>query len=210
MDARPSTKPITDADLLALGPKVRAEVVNGELITDMTPNKADHSFYSAQVILYLGFYVKLKRIGRVFGDMMALKLDASEESGIRGARVPDAAYFSYERLAVDAPLDIFPTIAPEWVLEVISPGESHTDVLRKTADYLDHGVLLVWHVLPALHEIRVYTHEDRAGRVYSMADNLPGENLFTDLSIPVRAIFDPADSALYMEYVESLIKRSQR
>jgi hypothetical protein len=40
---------ITDADLLALGDDVRGEVVDGEIVIDMTANKIDHPIYGGHL-----------------------------------------------------------------------------------------------------------------------------------------------------------------
>src|SRR5262245_12400276 len=130
MAVQPKTK-ITDADLLALGEDVRAEVIDGELVKQMSPNYGDHGFHAGLKLIYLGTFGRARKLGRVFGDMTALKFEEYPEGGIKGARVPDAAYVSYERLPVDAPLDVVLAVVPEIVVEIISKSESHTDVLTK-------------------------------------------------------------------------------
>ena len=75
---------ITDDDLLALGPDVNAEVVEGEIIV-MTANKMDHTIYGLRIATYLSIFVDTRSLGWVGGDMAAFKLEEYPEGGIKGA-----------------------------------------------------------------------------------------------------------------------------
>jgi Uma2 family endonuclease len=198
-------KVITDADLLALGENVRAEVVDGELVVHMAPNKGDHGFFAARVAFYLDAFASARSLGRVFGDMTAFKLE-ERGGGIEGARVPDASFVSFERLPPDAPIDVILSVVPDLAVEVISESEAYTDVLDKTGEYLDHGVTQVWHVIPKLREIRVFTAGDRAGAILTEADTLTGGDLLPGFEVPVKAIFDHADTRLHVEVLRRLLE----
>src|SRR5215213_1502802 len=105
MAVQPQTK-ITDADLLALGEDVNAEVIDGELVIQMSPNYGEHGFHAGLMLSYLTAFVRAHKLGRVFGDTTAFKLEEYPAGGIKGARVPDVAYVSYERLPADAELNV--------------------------------------------------------------------------------------------------------
>lgn len=195
---------ITDADLLALE-DVRAEVVDGEIVIDMTPNKMNHSLYGSRMVIFLGAFVNARNLGWVGGDMTAFKLEDDPSGGIKGARVPDVYYVSYDRLPPGSDLDILPSFAPDLAVEVISESESHTAILRKTNDYLDHGTRQVWHVIPALRQVHVFTPDARSGLILHDADTLTGGDLLPGFAIPVRALFDLADAALHAETIRRLI-----
>ena len=98
---------------MAVGEDVRAEVVNGELVVHMAPNKYTQLF-AQRIATYLDVFASARSLGRVSGDMAAFKLKADEQGGIKGARVPDAAYISFDRLPAGAPLDVIPDFAPIW------------------------------------------------------------------------------------------------
>ena len=195
---------ITDADLLALG-DVRAEVIDGQLVIDMTPNKMDHTLYGLQLGTYLNIFVRLRNLGWVGGDMTAFKLDESAEAGIKGALVPDVYFISYNRLPPDADIEIVPTFAPDLAVEIISESETHTNVLKKVGEYLSHGTAQVWHVIPALRQVHVFSPANRAGTILGDTDTLTGGDLLPGFAIPVRALFDLADSALHGETLRRLI-----
>ncbi len=197
---------VTDEDLLALG-DTNAEVIDGEIVV-MTANKIDHTIYGLQIAMYLNVFVRLRNLGWV-GGMAAFKLEEYPEGGIKGARVPDVFYVSYERLPRDASLSIIPAFPPDLAVEVISETETHTEVLKKTNDYLDHDVRLVWHLIPALREIHSFTPARRSGTILTDKDRLDGGDLLPGFSIPVRAVFDVTDASLHADTLRSLMDTAQ-
>jgi Uma2 family endonuclease len=60
------------------------------------------------------------------------------------APVPDLTYISFARLSADWMEDEACPVAPELVIEIISPGQSFGDLAEKATDYLNAGVLRVW------------------------------------------------------------------
>lgn len=195
---------ITDTDLLALGGDVRAEVYDGEIVIDETVYTLAYSLCISLLRAYLGVYVSTHRLGWV-GDMVVFKLDETIEQGIKTAYTPITSYVSSQRLPPDANLEILPPFAPDLAVEVISESEPHTKVLRKTNDYLDHGASQVWHVIPSLRQVHVFTPASRAGAILTDADALSGGDLLPGFAIPVRAIFDLNDAAVHTQTLRSLI-----
>ena len=65
-------------------------------------------------------------------------------------RVPDAAFVRADRLT-ELDEDGFLHLAPDLVVEVISPSDRMEVVLAKVDLWLDAGVRLVWLVDPAPH-----------------------------------------------------------
>ena len=194
---------LMDEDLLALG-DVNAEVIDGEIVI-ANPTTIDHTIYGSVIGTYLNVFVGVHDLGWVGGDMAAFKLEEYPEGGIKGARVPDVFYVSYERLPRDASLSIIPAFSPDLAVEVISESEPHTEVLKKTNDYLDHGVHVVWHLIPALREIHSFTPVHRSGTILTDKDRLDGGDLLPGFSIPVRAVFDVTDASLHAETLRSLM-----
>lgn|SRR5574341_1151053 len=197
---------ITDDDLLAPGEDVRVEVINGELIIyPMTANKAQHGATGANIISFLSIFVKARKLGRVFSDMTAFKLKLDDEGGIKGALVPDAAFVSIERMALDEPLNVILRVVPELVIEVISESDTFTEVIDKTNLYLDYGVPHVWLVIPARREVRVFSPANRAGTLFGENDALSGDGALAGFAVPVKAIFDDEDSDLQVEVMRRLL-----
>jgi Uma2 family endonuclease len=103
--------------------------------------------------------------------------------------VPDVAYLSYERLRPlnDADREL-PPVAPEIIVEILSPDDRAQRVLEKIRVYRAWGVDLIFIVDPGKRRVDVY---ERSGDVWSCdadAETLTPQS-FPDLHLPVRAMF---------------------
>src|SRR5947209_8801790 len=69
-------------------------------------------------------------------------------------RKPDVAYVRFDRVAdrIVPRGDIH--LAPDLVVEVLSPGNSGVEVQEKLDEYLDAGIPMVWIVIPERRTIR--------------------------------------------------------
>ena len=75
----------------------------------------------------------------------------------RRTLVPDVAVISYERLPKNAGPDAeFPTVAPDVVVEVLSPGEPSEYVAEKRRVYLASGTKLIIEADPESEIIALY------------------------------------------------------
>jgi len=196
---------ITDDDLLALGKHVKTWVRNGELII-LSPNKAEHGTHNAILIWFLSTFVRVRDLGRVFTEMTAFNLEVDSEGGIKDSVAPDISFVSYKQLPRDASLDLIPRLAPELVVENMSPNDSMPDTLDKVNYYLDHGVLFVWLLNSRRREIRAFTNSNRKGVVLAIKDELKGEGILEGFAVPVRAIFEE-DNELQVETLRRLMSR---
>ena len=92
----------------------------------------------------------------------------------RHGRKPDVAYVKLDRLpnGVIPDGDVF--VAPDLVVEVLSPNNSGEEVDEKLAEYLGAGVALVWIVSPARQTIRAF-RQDGTHRLYEHQDVIENE-----------------------------------
>jgi Uma2 family endonuclease len=58
-------------------------------------------------------------------------------------RAPDLAFISHARLPEPEPVG-YPALAPDLVVEILSPSDRPGEVLGKVADWLSAGTRLVW------------------------------------------------------------------
>ena len=65
--------------------------------------------------------------------------------------MPDVAIFRWERIPFEANGDIANTfeIAPDWTIEILSPDQKDTKVIRNILHCLNHGASLGWLIDPA-------------------------------------------------------------
>ncbi len=95
--------------------------------------------------------------------------------------VPDLTYVSFERLGADWLEDEACPVTPDWVIEIISPGQSFGAMTAKALAYLTAGVLRVWVVDGISQTITVFG-PDRLPQLYNRVDlindpALPGLSL---------------------------------
>ena len=68
------------------------------------------------------------------------RLTSAFPDTVRGA---DIAFVSWERLPQRSPGG-FPSLGPDLVVEILSPGDRPGETLAKVADWLSAGTRLVW------------------------------------------------------------------
>lgn len=144
------TKPATYADLEALPPGVKGEIIEGVLYTQPRPRGA-HTRISST----LG-----RRIGDPFDDGLGgpggwwildepgIELPNSPEVA------PDIAGWRRERLPVvpdDGPI----MVVPDWVCEILSPSNRKYDLRIKFPFYAKVGVAYLWVVDPPERTVQV-------------------------------------------------------
>jgi Uma2 family endonuclease len=81
-------------------------------------------------------------------------------------RIPDVAYIAWERLPDRRlPVDPVPGLVPNLVVEVLSQGNTASEMARKRQEYFAAGVQLVWLIAPENHTVDVYTAVDQVTRL---------------------------------------------
>jgi Uma2 family endonuclease len=106
--------------------------------------------------------------------------------------VPDVAYISYERLDPLTPAEReAPPVAPDIVVEILSPDDARRDVDAKRVVYLSCGVQLVLIVDPEERSVEVFVRDGSHGTIGAVDAYVPP--CFPDLVLPLRAMFDRLD-----------------
>lgn len=141
----PARRRATYEDLLALPEDARAEIVNGEIVLLPSP-LPEHGRAQGALWRFIGGpYDQDDGLGGPGGWWILLEVDvrlAAHET-VR----PDLAGWPRERLP--APWGQRPIeLAPDWVCEVISPGNAGHDRVTKRDSYARHGVGHYWIVDP--------------------------------------------------------------
>ena len=130
---------MTAEELFALPDNgMRRELVAGELI-EMPPAGGDDGYVGVRAVHRLA--ASLERHPEVGGALFAA------ETGFRIARdpdtvrAPDVAYVREERIA-KARVRGFPNLAPDLVVEVVSPNDTAAEIQQKIGEWLAAGVRL--------------------------------------------------------------------
>ncbi|WP_445626868.1 Uma2 family endonuclease [Nostoc sp. DSM 114167] len=74
-------------------------------------------------------------------------------------RSPDVAWIRKERWDTLTPeeQEKFPPIAPDFVLELMSPSDSLKETQEKMQEYIDNGVKLGWLINSKLRQVEIYS-----------------------------------------------------
>jgi Uma2 family endonuclease len=106
--------------------------------------------------------------------------------------VPDVAYISYERLDPVTPAEReTPPVAPDIVVEILSPDDKQRDVDDKRAVYLACGVQLLLIVDPEKRSVEAFDRDGSHDTVGAVDAYVPPR--FPTLVFPLRAMFDELD-----------------
>ena len=123
-------------------------------------------------------------LGEVFTDGTGFALPPGDDT----VRSPDTAFVQMGRLpAEDLPAGWVP-IAPDLVVEVLSPDETYSMVAEKLADYFAGGTTLAWVIDPRRRGVEVHA-PGQAARWVAYADTLDGAPVLPEFTIPVAALF---------------------
>jgi Uma2 family endonuclease len=159
-----------------------AELVSGEIIYHM-PTGHEHGFIEAIIAgLFLDFN-RQHKFGRVLTGEVGIYTTRNPDT----VRAADIAFISYERLG-QAKGKGYLTVAPEVVVEVMSPDDKWSEVQEKLEEYFEAGVLTILVVNPRRKEIHVYRSLDDWNRL-TTADELMLESVLPGFRAPVAEIF---------------------
>ena len=103
-------------------------------------------------------------------------------------RAADVIYISNERYAQQDNRRGYLQVAPELVVEILSPSDSWGGVMAKLGDYFAGGVLMVWVIDPEARQVFVYRSLTNV-RQFGEGDTLPGDEILPDLALPVANLF---------------------
>lgn len=153
----------------------------------MSPATPSHGIQVMRVTLPLAQFVEANGLGEVFGAETGFAI--RHPDGSESVLAPDLAFIAVERLPSELP-DTFWHIAPDLVVEVLSPNDHPRRVREKTRMWLEAGVRLVWNVNPSTRTVTVY-RADGSTQTLGIGDKLSGEDVLPGFELPIEQIFRP-------------------
>jgi Uma2 family endonuclease len=141
---------ITDDELLQLPEDGRRyEVVDGELVASPAAGLR-HAMAVAELIAELHSFADERRLGLVLGPNLLYVLPSGNRRG------SDLTFISAAKAAQLGPDTVFPELAPDLAVEVLSPFDSPRRMMERVGEYLEAGVRLVWVVDPEGRRAVIY------------------------------------------------------
>ena len=126
----------------------------------------------------LGVVTGADGMSRLFGDTV---------------RCPDVAFISWSRLPDGRiPMDPIPNIMPDFVIEVLSDGNTRSEMARKRREYFAAGVRLIWMVDPLDRTVAVYRDPERV-TVVDDSESLDGADVLPGFTFDLARLFAHLD-----------------
>ncbi|HUE69886.1 MAG TPA: Uma2 family endonuclease [Pirellulaceae bacterium] len=126
------------------------ELIDGILVEKATG--AYESLLASLLITEINNYLATNPIGFVTGEQGPYRLLP------RRMRVPDVAFVCWDRLpARKLPRGQVLSVAPDLVVEILSPSNTKKEMEKKLKEYFKAGVRLVWYVDPEKRTAEVFT-----------------------------------------------------
>lgn len=177
--------PMTADELLRLPPDGhRYELVEGELKV-MTPASTLHGRIANTVAFLLTRYVRQHNLGVVYAAETGFQLREDPDT----VRAADAAFVAKGRVPPEGEPEGYWAIAPDLVVEVVSPSDSASAVQSKVADWLRAGCRLVWVVYPDTQTVAEYRSQTEV-RMLTADQALEGGDVLPGFACDVSEIFE--------------------
>ncbi len=179
------TRLLTAGDLLRLYSEgVRGELIRGVLCETM-PTGHEHGAIVVNLSTELRNFIKPRRLGWLVASDSGVWLERDPDT----VREPDIAFTSAEKVHLDARVTGYAEVAPDLVVEIVSPSDSRREVHDKAQMWLLHGVRMVWVVYPNTRTVDVYRVE---GDVATLTEDgsLDGLDVLPGFACEVSTIFE--------------------
>ncbi|BAY80089.1 hypothetical protein NIES25_65770 (plasmid) [Nostoc linckia NIES-25] len=123
----------------------------GELLI-MSPTGGETGNCNSEINADFVIWNRQTQLGKVFDSSTCFKLPNGAN------RSPDVAWIRKERWDALTPeqKEKFPPIAPDFVLELMSPNDTLRETQEKMQEYIDNGVKLGWLINPKMRQVEIY------------------------------------------------------
>ena len=160
----------TPEDLLKINDRSMPELVDGQLVEREMGQIAD--LVAARLIEFLGAFVRAHQLGIVNSSQCGFQIFPDDRNKVR---IPDASFTSRDRLAASGPARGHAKVAPDLVVEVVSPNDDAINLLVKIGEYLGAGVSLIWVANPDDRSVFIYRADGSGTRLGPEAELDGGE-----------------------------------
>lgn len=165
------------------------ELVEGVLVR-MPFSGYEASNVAARLLARLVVFVEDQELGAVTGADGGYRPDpahpnetelAPDVAFVRADRIPPRASPEYKRAL---------RLAPDLVVEVVSPSQSRDDLAVKARLFLSFGTRLVWVVLPKQRQVDIFRPGDQVpSTTLGIEDTLEGEDVVPGFRYPLTSLF---------------------
>lgn len=162
--------------------KPASEYIDGKIFQKPMP-EGKHSAIQTELSTAINTTLKPPKITRAFPELRCT-------FGGRST-VPDIAVFTWDRIPRDDDGSIANAfkIAPDWTIEILSPEQSHTRVIRNILHCLNSGTQLGWLIDPGEQSVLVYYPKQQPAFFEDTNDDLPIPKFAESFQLTVGELF---------------------
>ena len=177
------TKPLTLEDFLKL-PETQpaSEYIDSEIVQKPMP-QGKHSVIQGELTSAINGILKPQKVARAFPELRCT-------FGGRSI-VPDISVFVWKRIPKDAKgkiANIF-NIAPDWAIEILSPEQRQTKVIKKILCCLQYETQMGWLIDPEEETIFVYRSQQQTEFLDQPEQQLPVPLFAYEFQLTVGELF---------------------
>jgi Uma2 family endonuclease len=174
---------IAGEEAAAMGDIGPYELAEGRIVP-MGPTVSEHGSYESNFHYVLRSFVQSRKLGKVQVGEVGIYTRRDPDT-VRGA---DVLFISNERYAQQKSPG-FLKVAPDLVVEILSPHDRWSEVMEKLREYFAIGVRLVWVADPQSRSVYAYRTLTEV-REFSENDDLPGDDVLPGFSVKVVELFE--------------------
>lgn len=164
-----------------LGP---CELIDGRIVP-LSPRGGEHGRVESNVVEALKAFVRPRRLGQVLAGEVGIYTRRNPDR-VRGA---DVVFISSNQVLRWSNPSGFLDVAPELIVEILSPDDTVMDLAEKLREYFAISVKLVW--VPDPRACRVYVFRSPTDlRELQETDSLPGDDVLPGLDLRVATLFE--------------------
>jgi Uma2 family endonuclease len=176
-------KPLTLEEFLELPEtKPASEYIDGQIIQKPMP-QGEHSIIQGELIIAINAVVKPQKVARAFPELRCTFGGKSI--------VPDVAVFTWDRIPRKengGVANVF-QIAPDWIIEILSPDQSATKVTKKILHSLKYEMQMGWLIDLEEQTIFVYQPNQQLEVFDEPEEQLPVPSFASELRLTVGELF---------------------
>ncbi len=162
--------------------KPASEWIAGEIIQKPMP-QGKHSAIQLELAAMINSQLRRSKVARPFPELRCT-------SGGRSF-VPDIAVFTWDHIARDVSgevANVF-TKAPDWTIEILSPEQSQTKVVKNIVHCLKHGTQMGWMIDPDDRTVLVYQPNQEIAIFDADEEMLPMPGFASSLQLTIGELF---------------------
>ena len=188
IDVRALTDSITDEQfeqLCAQNRDTKFEMTNQGKLIVMSPTGSESGRQNADLLTQIGMWNRQTKLGVVFDSSTGFTLPNSAK------RSPDVSWIEISRWneLTKQQRRKFAPIAPDFVLELLSPNDRLEDVQFKMREYRECGVKLGWLIYPDEKRVEIYCLGKNV-EILIAPQSLSDENLMPGLVVELNEVFN--------------------